>query len=159
MNGFTISSKHWQGKRALLAYLWFFSILSCSNVTNSSDIKQVHFMILVKPIKIKPLFIYSQRNGRSRAGILHSTTRWKRKKRNIIYYSCLSSKNYSPFTNFFFPFYGGQLKEWGGNEIVFSFFFCLKLWFRAIKNSQRKRNEELWKFKNPKFSLKGLQDC
>lgn len=44
--------------REVRTYLWFFSILSCSNVTNSSNIKQIHFMLLVKPIKIKPLFVY-----------------------------------------------------------------------------------------------------
>lgn len=51
-------------------------------------------MILVKPIKIKPLFVYPQRYGRSRARILR--TKEKGEEWNIIHYSCLSNENYSP---------------------------------------------------------------
>lgn len=63
-------------------HLWLFSILSCPDVTNCSNIQQIHFMVLVKPIKIKALIVYPQRNGRSRSGIL------RKEKCKIIYYSC-----------------------------------------------------------------------
>lgn len=56
-------------------------------------------MVLVNPAEIKALLVYPQRNGRSRTWIL------KRQQRewNVIYYSCLSHKNYSFSKLFFVP--------------------------------------------------------
>lgn len=68
-------------------HFWFFSVLSCPYVTNSSNIKKIHFMVLVKPIKIKALLVDPQRYWRSRAGILR-----EKKYESIIYYSCSAMK-------------------------------------------------------------------
>lgn len=86
------SRTHGKGKRldesesdnrhAARPYLWFLSVLSRSDVTYSRNIEQVHFMILVDPIKIKALFINPQRYGRTQAGIL--SERWKKAETKML---------------------------------------------------------------------------
>lgn len=52
------------------AHLWFLSILSCPDVTYSSNIKYIHFIILIDPIQIKAMLINFEGDGRAWSGVL-----------------------------------------------------------------------------------------
>lgn len=52
------------------SYLWFLSILSCSDVTYSSNIKDIHFIILIDPKQIKSMLINFECDRRTGSGIL-----------------------------------------------------------------------------------------
>lgn len=52
------------------AHLWFLSILSCSDVTYSSNIKDIHFIILINPIQIKSMLINFEGDGRAWSWVL-----------------------------------------------------------------------------------------
>lgn len=52
------------------AHLWFLSILSCPDVTYSSNIKYIHFIILIDPIQIEAMHINFEGDGRAWSGVL-----------------------------------------------------------------------------------------